>query len=344
MIVFDGIVFSLQRTGGISVLFKEIIRRLPPECHRVVGYRETPPPELASSRYEARTMRPLERYRRAGFGSDASVFHSTYYRLPSRRGPKIVTTVYDFVYERYASLARRLVHSDQKRRAIAAADRIICISESTRRDLLDFMGHMYEDRTVVVPLAAAHTFHPLEAVERRPQALFVGTRGGYKNFDAVVRAMSMLPEMTLTIVGGGPLTTREHRLLAQHVNGRFHAAGYLSDAELNLEYNRSQCLVYPSLYEGFGIPILEAMRAGCPVIAFDGSSIPEVAGDAALLLQRGDADEIRDSIHRLSGAELQRNLISRGAARAAAFTWDATCANTVAVYDQLASRASTSDA
>lgn len=343
MIIFDGVIFSLQRTGGISVLFREIIQRLPAESYRLVGFRETPIPELISSPYEARTPRPLERYRRADFGTEASVFHSTYYRLPRRQGPKIVTTVYDFVYERYASWPRRIVHSDQKRRAIAKADRIICISESTRRDLLEVMGHKYEDRTVVVPLAAADAFHPLPAVERRPQVLFVGARGGYKNFNAVVMAVSMLAEVTLIVVGGGPLTSSEHRTLTRHMNGRFHAAGYLSDSELNLEYNRSLCLAYPSLYEGFGIPILEAMRAGCPVIAFDGSSIPEVAGNAALLLERGDADEIRAGLSKLLNTDLRQALIARGMARAASFTWDTTFLNTLAVYEQLAGLPRTGD-
>jgi mannosyltransferase len=335
MIIFDGIVFNLQRTGGISVLFTEIIRRLPSESYRLVGFRDTPPPDLALSQYEARTPRHVERYRRADFGMNASVFHSTYYRLPSQRGPKVVTTVYDFVYERLASLPRRLVHSNQKFRAIAEADRIICISDTTRRDLIEFMGHKYEDRTVVIPLAAADAFYPLPLGERRPQALFVGSRAGYKNFIAVVIALAILPDITLMIVGGGPLTAHEHGMLTRLLNGRFHAAGYLSDEELNLEYNRSLCLVYPSLYEGFGIPILEAMRAGCPVIAFNGSSIPEVAGNAALLLERGDADEIRVSISRLMDADLRRTLVARGMARAAAFTWDATYRNTMKVYQQL---------
>jgi mannosyltransferase len=336
MITFDGVIFSLQRTGGISVLFKEIIRRLPTDSYRLVGFRDTPIGELGHSNYEPREARPLERYRRADFGENSSVFHSTYYRLPTARGPKVVTTVYDFVYERFASWPSRFVHSWQKRRAIAGADRIICISESTRRDLLELMGHTYEDRTVVIPLAAAEVFRPLTGVERRPQALFVGTRVAYKNFDAVVKAVSMLPDVSLMIVGGGPLTKREHELLTRYLEGRFHAAGYLSDSELNDEYNRSLCLVYPSRYEGFGIPILEAMRAGCPVIAFNGSSIPEVAGTAALMLERGDADEIRAGLARLMGNEFRRDMITRGIARGAGFSWNATYANTMAVYDELA--------
>ena len=335
MIIFDGVIFSLQRMGGISVLFKEVIRRMPSGSCRVVGFREMPPPGLGPAEYEARSARRLERYRRADFGGEGGVFHSTYYRLPARNGPKVVTTVYDFVYERYATWPRRIVHSAQKRQAVAKSDRIICISENTRRDLLEFMGHQYESRTVVIPLAAADTFHPLGGAQRRPQVLFVGSRADYKNFDAVMLAVSRLPELTLMIVGGGSLTAHEQRLLTLHLHGRFHAVGYLADDALNAEYNRSLCLAYPSLYEGFGIPILEAMRAGCPVVAFNGSSIPEVAGDAALLLERGTADEIAAQFARLLHGKLRDDLVTRGLARGALFTWDATAAHTAAVYEAL---------
>ena len=338
MIVYDGIVFSLQRTGGISVLFKEIISRLPGASYRLVGFRDAPPTELPGASYEARVPRRFERYRRADFGAGADLFHSTYYRLPATRGAKVVTTVYDFVYERFASLPRRLVHSAQKRRALAGSDRIICISESTRRDLLEFMGHRYEDRAVVVPLAASEAFHALPDVERRPQVLFVGARGGYKNFTAVVEALSMLPDLWLICVGGGPLTAEERARLERSVPGRYRAAGYLSDADLNVEYNRSFCLTYPSLYEGFGIPVLEAMRAGCPVIAVNGSAIPEVAGEAALLLKSGHPDELRTAIARLTDSATRRDFIGLGTDRAAGFTWDETFRRTVALYEQLAGR------
>jgi mannosyltransferase len=334
-LLYDGIVFNLQRTGGISVLYSEIISRLPRSSYELVGFRPDPPTALAGSTYTYQAPRRLEKYRRAAYGGKAEVFHSTYYRLPAERGAAVVTTVYDFVYERFHSLPQRIVHGLQKRTAIAGADRIICISESTRRDLLEGVGHQYRDRTVVVPLAASEAFHPLPGVRPLPQVLFVGPRAHYKNFPAVVDALESLPDLLLLCVGGGELTANERTLLDRKLPGRYKGAGYISVEELNLEYNRSLCLAYPSLHEGFGIPVLEAMRAGCPVVAVNMSSIPEVAGDAAVLLERGDADEIRSGIQSLSVTAARAAIVARGLSRAGMFTWDETYRRTVAVYEEL---------
>ncbi len=336
MLLFDGIVFSLQETGGISVLFSEIISRMPAASYELMGFRETPPTALARATYSYHRPRPLERYRRARTRGTFEVFHSTYYRLPTTRRSKVVTTVYDFVYERFAPVHKRVIHGLQKQKAIAGSDRIICISESTRRDLLEFSGQSLADRTVVIPLGASATFHPLSDVTVLPQVLFVGARGGYKNFAAVVEALSTLRDITLLCVGGGAFTRPELDLLERRIPHRYRFAGYLSTSELNREYNRSLCLAYPSLYEGFGVPVLEAMRAGCPVIAVNCSSIPEVSGDAALLLETGRPDEIRDAIQQVVVTATRNDMVSRGRDRAALFSWDETFRRTVAVYEELA--------
>jgi mannosyltransferase len=266
------------------------------------------------------------------------LFHSTYYRLPTSRRLKVVTTVYDFVYERFLPLHKRAIHGLQKQKAIGGSDRIICISENTRRDLLEFSGPSLADRTVVIPLGASDTFHRLSDVTVLPQVLFVGTRGGRKNFTAVVEAISTLRDITLLCVGGGAFTKTELDLLERRIPRRYLFAGYLSTPELNRAYNCSLCLAYPSLYEGFGIPVLEAMRAGCPVIAVNRSSIPEVAGDAALLLETGRSDEIRDAIQQVVVTATRNDIVSKGSKRAALFSWDETYRRTTAVYEELSGR------
>jgi mannosyltransferase len=338
MVLFDGIVFSLQETGGISVIFSEIISRLPAASYELMGFRETPPTAIAGARYSYYRPRPLERYRRARTRGAFDLFHSTYYRLPTTRPSRVVTTVYDFVYERFAPVHRRLLHSLQKQKAIAGSDRIICISESTRRDLLEFSGQAVADRTVVIPLGASDSFHPLSDVAALPQVLFVGKRGGYKNFAAVVEALSTLRDIALVCVGGGAVVSAELDLLERRIPRRYRFAGHLSTPELNREYNRSLCLAYTSLYEGFGIPVLEAMRAGCPVIAVNGSAIPEVAGNAAILLETGRPDEICDAIQRVAVSATRNDMVSRGRDRAALFSWDDTYRRTAAVYEELCGR------
>ncbi len=338
MVLFDGIVFSLQETGGISVLFSEIISRMPAFSYELMGFRETPPAAIVGAKYSYHRPRALERYRRARTRGAFDVFHSTYYRLPTTRSSKVVTTVYDFVYERFAPLHKRAIHGLQKRKAIAGSDRIICISESTRRDLLEFSGQTVGERAVVIPLGASESFHPLGDVAVLPQVLFVGKRAGYKNFTALVEALSTFRDFTLVCVGGGAFVPAELDLLERRIPHRYRFAEYLSAPELNLEYNRSLCLVYASLYEGFGIPILEAMRAGCAVIAVNRSAIPEVAGDAALLVESGRPDEIRDAIQQVAVSATRNDMVSRGRDRAALFTWDETYRRTTAVYEELSGR------
>ena len=338
MLLFDGIAFTLQETGGISVLFSEIISRLPGGSYELMGFRETPPAALVRATYSYHRPRPLERYRRARTTGAFDVFHSTYYRLPTARRSKVVTTVYDFVYERFAPVHRRVVHTLQKQKAIAGSDRIICISESTRRDLLEFSGVSIGDRTVVIPLGASDSFHPLSDVAVLPQVLFVGKRSGHKNFAALVEALSTLRDITLVCVGGGGFMTAELELLEHQIPHRYRFAGYLSTPELNREYNRSLCLAYTSLYEGFGIPVLEAMRAGCPVIAVNRSAIPEVAGDAAILLDTGRPDEIREAIQDVAVSTKRNDMVSRGRDRSSLFSWETTYRRTATLYEELSGR------
>lgn len=334
-LVFDGIVFSLQQTGGISVLFSELFARLPAGRFTVLGYLSNAPDAVPREAYVAQQPRRLERYRRPIIGGEAAVFHSTYYRLPARSSAAVVTTVYDYVYERFDRSPRRLVHSAQKTAAIRGADRIICISENTRRDLLDREGARFADRTVVVPLAASSAFRPDPTAARTDEVLFVGGRGAHKNFQNLVRALAPLADHSLLVIGGGPFTTAERELLHRCLPHRHHAAGYLTQEELNAAYARAFCLAYPSRYEGFGIPVLEAMRAGCPVVAVNASSIPEVAGDAALLLDSGDPDEIREALESLRSADARATLVARGLSRGSMFSWDNAARQTVAVYEEL---------
>jgi len=307
MLLFDGIVFTLQETGGISVLFSEIISRMPAASYELIGFRKTPPTAIVGATYSYYRPRPFERYRRARTTRAFQVFHSTYYRLPKSTRPKVVTTVYDFVYERFAPVHRRVVHTLQKQHAIAGSDRIICISENTRRDLLEFSGPSVADRTVVIPLAASDSFHPLSGEAVLPQVLFVGKRAGYKNFAAVVEALATLSDFTLLCVGGGPFDSAELDLLERRIPKRHRFAGTLSTSDATVSWSGSDAASGIERYEALtnltgDIPDLLA-EAGIAELPADG--VANRASDPTEhIAEEALRSELRTGVERQHACEL----------------------------------------
>lgn len=339
MLTVDGIVYSLQPHGGITVYINELLQRIAAKgvaCHTLVYKGASQHVAALPGNPEMRHPRLAERFRSCQVAGNSGVFHSSYYRLPDSK-MTTVTTVHDFTYERFVTGPRRWLHSRQKFSAIRGSQAIICVSENTRRDLLHFLPDIAPERVHVVHNGVGDTFFPLAAraenAAERPYVLFVGARGGYKNFALVIRALARIPDLGLVCVGGGPLTKDESTLVNQHLFGRFQHRSGISEQVLNELYNHAHSLVYPSAYEGFGIPVLEAMRAGCPVVAFNGSSIPEVAGDAALLIDQLTADALVDAMTKLESASLRTELRQQGLERAKNFSWQRTFEQTMQVYE-----------
>lgn len=341
-VIFDSIIYDLQSHGGVSVYFSEILKRIinddgiDDNLYLSSGNKSSILLEqLGANNIIKLSERILERYRDVDFPSNESsshVFHSSYYRLPSERKMPIITTVHDFTYEKFVKGLPLWVHSWQKRRAVECSDLIICVSENTAQDLMQFCK-VPENKIRVVHNGVSENYSVINDVKRKDTVLFVGARGGYKNFHLAVAALKQVPDVQLRIVGGGNLSAKELFLLEKNIPGRFHWLGRLSDQELNIEYNSSLCLLYPSSYEGFGIPILEAMRAGCPVIAVNASSIPEVAGNACILLDEPKSELIVDAISIVrKGADKLRQA---GFTQASKFSWDACYHSTKDVYHEL---------
>ena len=334
MIYFDNIIKDIHGTGGISVLFNELWRYL---NEKEIPYRVC----SLGADFESRV---LERYRPFRVDSvlnsmsadfSKSIFHSTYYRVPDKAPKAIVTTVHDFTYEKQVGGIRRLVHSLQKNRAIHKSDVIICVSQNTKDDLLTYVKGVSEDRVKVVLNGVADCFTPL-SLQTKNKVIFVGQRGRYKNFTSLVLALSQLPDVSVECVGGGSFTIDEIKLMEKNIPFRYKHLGYVSEIELNRAYNDSLCLVYPSLYEGFGIPILEAFRAGCPVIAVKNSSVPEVAGNAALLIDSGTPDQIKEAILTLTHNEsFREGLVLKGFKQSLSFSWNKTAKETLDIYNSL---------
>lgn len=341
-IFIDGIIFSLQRYGGISVYFLELLSHLK---YKHVEFELMVSSDCALdfsqwSQVDAITYhkkRFLERYRDSLLKSNVGIFHSSYYRVPSCRGLKTVVTVHDFVYEKYISGFKKTIHSIQKNKAIKSADAIICISESTHADLLDFVGVSSDQQVHVIHNGVSSDFRPVhkKLPIHRPYLLYVGARSGYKNFQLLLAALKILPEFDLICVGGGKFKSDELKQCDSQTFMRIKALDFVDNLELNLLYNNAFCLVYPSKYEGFGIPVLEAMKAGCPVVSVDCRAVKEIGGDALVIAYQESVDSLAESIRTLHSSFLRQKIVFRGLARSQLYSWSSTHDKTLGVYSSL---------
>ncbi|MGL4338752.1 MAG: glycosyltransferase family 4 protein, partial [Turicibacter sp.] len=208
----------------------------------------------------------FSRYNRCHILQRSGVFHSSYYRLPSHKELKVITTVHDFTYEKFIKGPAQWVHTWQKNRAIRNSDVVICVSHNTAKDLMQYCP-IDPQKIRVIHNGVSDSYHPLGGLssEQQQDVVFVGARSGYKNFKLTVESVATVANLSLQIVGGGSLTKDEIKHLERYLPNRYCWLGRLSDEELNKTYNQAYALLYPSSYEGFGIPVIEAMRAGCPV-------------------------------------------------------------------------------
>ncbi len=294
--------------------------------------------------------------------AELDLVHATSAAVPPARGRPLVVTVHDVAFrhfpEAYPASGRHF-HERATRIAVAEAARVLVPSSSTARDLADLYG-LEPERVTVTPLGAdPPPERPDSGPARRllerlgvrgPFLLAVGTLEPRKNLPRLVAAFAEaaadLPEHHLVVVGptgwgkalAGPLPAapRADGARADGAPARVVLAGHVEDAVLQGLYAAADGLAYPSLYEGFGLPVLEAMARGLPVLTGDRSSLPEVAGGAALLVDPTDVPAIaKGMIELLSNHALRERLAADGRRRAAPFTWKATAAATWAAYEEV---------
>lgn len=363
-ILYDHQIFSSQVFGGISRYFYELMRCYDGTagitfelalCRSNNSYLQAadfarPKTFFKGRRFVGKTtlLNALNGYksRQSLLKGDFDLFHPTYYHpyfLKYLGRKPYVVTVYDMVHELYPEtfpVADRT--REWKKITIGNATRIIAISESTRQDLARLYD-LDENRVEVVHLAASlRGDGVLPASIQLPERylLFVGQRGGYKNFrffvSELARFMHDMPDLRLVCAGGGEFTREEESLFENlKVTGKVLQLA-VSDELLATLYSNALAFVFPSLYEGFGIPILEAFACGCPVLTSNRSSLPEVAGDAALYIDPEDAVSLKQQLERIvSDGALRDELKARGSARVTEFSWERAARETKAVYESV---------
>lgn len=361
-VLFDYQVFLAQRFGGISRYFVELLRELAQRpggnlivlagLHRnelldtlpaspglrIIGWRL--PRWLPGRRLYGLFNQLLFALAAPCIAPD--VYHATYYKvLAPRLRTRRVFTVYDMIHELHPGPeAARDPTPGRKQQAVRQADHLLCISRHTRDDLIRLL-QVPEDKTTVTPLAASLRATPrAERPHPQPYLLYVGDRSGYKNADFLVRTLARHPDLQrkfhLIFFGGPPFTRDESKRLAElGLAGQTHRVTG-SDEDLATWYAHAFALVYPSRYEGFGIPPLEAMQYGCPVIASDRSSLPEVVGEAGLSIDPEREETLGAALHRLSGSEAERQQwVKKGARRRADFTWKTCADRTWTAYEKM---------
>lgn len=291
------------------------------------------------------------------FAGRADVFHGPDFILPPLLGMPAVVTIHDLAFLTnpecaLPSLVRYL--TSVVPRALRRASAVICVSEKTANDLHTLLGVPREKSTVIhlgvdplfTPRANPESVAALRAKYgfATPTVLAVGTIEPRKNYERLIAAFAQAHQQTdgprMLVIAGRPGWLYDGVFAAVEQHGLHDAVrflDYIPDSELTTLYHAADVLAMPSIYEGFGIPMLEAMASGLPVVCSDGGSLPEVAGDAALVVPVEDVDGLAQALVRaVSDTELRATLVARGLERVKAFSWDAAARAHVRVYHETA--------
>ena len=361
-ILYDYQIFMTQKYGGISRYFYELTNEFD-----YMEDIETVTPILFSNNHyisdkrlikhlkffpnkdfrgKQRLMSPLNMLVSVSYlkKQNFDIFHPTYYDpyfLKYIGSKPFVLTVYDMIHEKFSELfPEQDVTTQNKKLLVEKASKIIAISQSTKNDLIDLFDVEPSKIEVVYLGNSMHLANDVEIRMDIPKKyiLFVGSRSGYKNFNRFMKSIAQLLNTNIDLyvicVGGGRFNVDEI-ILFDNINIKDKVFQYdLDDKSLAQFYKQALMFVFPSLYEGFGIPILEAFACACPLVCSETSSLPEIAGNGAHYFDPYKEESISNAIQKvLEDGDYRRELIKNGNARLKLFSWQQTAIDTKKVYE-----------
>jgi mannosyltransferase len=345
-IVLDNIIFSIQSAGGVSVYWYSLVKFFQKNSDDLYYLDSIEDKNIFKNKltfYQKNVISKQDfrcfysRYENPKYKFDEKhIFHSSYYRISNHTRAINVLTIHDFIYEKKLRGIKRIPHVLQKYYSLIKAKAIICISNSTCNDMYELYPFTKKKMVKVI-----HNGFDIQSyffkghTNYKNYVLFVGGRTGYKNFYKAIEAVSLLKNINLFIVGSH-LNDKEVNFLELKLRNKYKHYFNVDNSTLRDLYANAICLLYLSEYEGFGIPVLEAMASGCPVIGLNKSSIPEVAGKAAILFDTCDIYLISKEIFNLANDHSFRNsIIEKGLRQSSQFSWDKCAKETFDLYSKL---------
>ncbi|MFZ3169715.1 MAG: glycosyltransferase family 1 protein [Candidatus Methanoperedens sp.] len=278
---------------------------------------------------------------------DFDIFHPTYYDpyfLKYIDKKPFVLTIYDMIHELYPEMFSKKDKTPEWKKLLAQkADKIIAISKNTKKDILKFYD-IDEDKIEVIYLGNSlekkDDFRTSNIKLPDNFMLFVGDRVGYKNFEFFIHAISPLlkndASLYLICAGGGNFSEKERHLINEQQIKNSVLQYSVDDRILSYLYQKARVFVFPSLYEGFGIPVLESFSCGCPIALSKTSSLPEVAGDAGIYFDPMDEFSIRETVSKIIySEEIRKELQLKGFKQLEKFSWEKTAKETANLYRSL---------
>lgn len=364
-VLFDHQIFTNQKYGGISRYFFELIKRFDninnscnvatlytdnayynkdfnPKLNRIIpDWNFKGKARLTKNLNVGSSLNAIKR-------GDFDVFHPTYYDdyfLKEIKAKPFVVTFYDMIHEKfsneYSQLSNDLATYEFKKNVAKKANRIIAISETTKNDIIEIYGVEKEKIDVVyLGNSLINNVSENSKIIEQDYILFVGNRSLYKNFNDFVTVVSSLlvgNNLKLVCAGGGEFSQDEIEFISKiGLSNIIILIKKIDDNILSNLYKNALFFAFPSLYEGFGIPVLESFASNCPTLLSNGGSLPEIGGDGAIYFDVNNQDSLYQAASSLiSSEQLRKQLQKKGSERVLQFSWDNTFNDTLKVYNKI---------